>query len=84
LIDEDSTVMSPYIIKHIYLPAPSLLRPHVYVSLFSYKISPEFYNDHEEEEEDEAKDGTAVNHYLNHTVEYFEQENRDCSCGEQY
>jgi hypothetical protein len=71
-----------YIIKHVYLHAESLLHAHVYVTLFGYKISPEFYESEEEDFVSPTRDD--FNRYLNHTIEYFEESNRNCSVGEHY
>jgi hypothetical protein len=71
-----------YIIKHVYLHAKSLLHAHVYVTLFGYKISPEFYQSEEEDFVSPTEDD--FNRYLNHTIEYFEESNRSCSVGEHY
>lgn len=73
-----------YTIKHIYLHASSLLHAHVYVTLFGYKISPEFYDSLEDENDFVDPTENDINHYLNYTIEYFEQINKECSYGEHY
>jgi hypothetical protein len=73
-----------YTIKHVYLHASSLLHAHIYVSLFGYKISPEYYESEGEEEDNVFPTKDDVNRYLNYKVEYFEQSNKDCSQGEHY
>lgn len=72
-----------YTIKHVFLHASSLLRAQVYVHLYGYIISPEFY---EPEENEDTVDPTEddVNRYLNNTIEYFEELNKECSQGEHY
>jgi hypothetical protein len=77
----NETDYKSYIIKHIYLHASSLLHAHVYITLFGYKISPEFYD---EEEDIVGPTEDDINRYLNYKVEYFEELNKNCSVGEHY
>jgi hypothetical protein len=81
----NETDSESYTIKHVYLHAASLLHAHVYVTLFGSKISPEYYDPEDEEQENfVGPTRNDVDRYLNHTIEYFEETNKSCSYGEHY
>lgn len=71
-----------YIIKHAFVRASSLFHAHVFVTLFGYRISPEYYEDNEEPyEPDEQHVQNTLRAY---SLEQFEKMNEECSYGEHF
>ncbi|CAF4042950.1 unnamed protein product [Rotaria sordida] len=73
-----------YIVKHYFLRASTLHQAHVYVTLYGYRISPEFYEDDDEEVNDIVHPPYVIEHEQNRKVEEYEQMNEECSYGEHY
>ncbi|CAF0793650.1 unnamed protein product [Rotaria sordida] len=72
-----------YIIKHYFLRAPTLRQAHVYVTLYGYRISSEFYEDGDEVD-NVVHPSYVIEHEQNRKVEEYEQMNEECSYGEHY
>lgn len=71
-----------YTIKHAFVQASSLLHAHVFVTLFGFRISPEYYDEYEDSYEPSEN---QVQHTLqNYSIKRFERVNEDCSNGEHF
>jgi hypothetical protein len=72
-----------YNIKHYFLQALSLHQAHVYVTLYGYRITPDFYEDGDEVEE-VVHPPYVIEQMEQQKLEEYEQSNESCSCGEHY
>ncbi|CAF1204191.1 unnamed protein product [Rotaria magnacalcarata] len=71
-----------YKIKHVFVKSSSLLHAHIFVELFGFRISPEYYDDYDElYEPSEQTVQTALRTY---SLEALELTNESCSLGEHY
>ncbi len=73
-----------YIIKHYFLHALSLHQAHVYVTLYGYRITPDFYGNGDEEVEEVVHPSYFIEQMEQQKLEQYEQLNESCSCGEHY
>ena len=82
---EFSSDRGEYAIKHYFLRALSLHHAHVYVTLHGYRITPEFYEDGNDQEEDTfAHPDYGRQAAEQHSVEDYERMNEECSPCEHY
>lgn len=71
-----------YTIKHVFVMCSSLHRVHVYVELFGFLISPECYDNYDENfEPAEQQVQDCLQKY---SVKEWERINEECSLGEHY
>ncbi|CAF2915777.1 unnamed protein product [Rotaria sp. Silwood2] len=71
-----------YTIKHVFVKASSLHHAHLFVTLFGYRISPEYYDD--DEDSYESSEEQIQNTLQKYSLEVLERINDECSQGEHY